>query len=173
MERSDQGRAINVLDGVALVMGSAIASVHMLRVIRSGLSPAGWIMVWLTFSCVALTAAGPFIFLARRCSHRLPGYPKVGDWLWTLLGVPWVITAIIESVVPGEDPCHNPLFDTTLIISLALSCLIALVVVWGTWVMVTPEQAARIEGAPWTNRVGLILAVAWPIQCGLGMVVLS
>ena len=57
MERSDQGRDIHVLDGVALVMGSAIASVHMLRVIRSGLSPAGWTMVWLTFSCVALTAA--------------------------------------------------------------------------------------------------------------------
>ena len=95
-------------------MGSAIASVHMLRVIRSGLSPAGWIMVWLTFSCVALTAAGPFIFLARRYSRRLPGYPKVGDWLWALLGVPWVITAIIESVVPGEDPRHNPLFSIDL-----------------------------------------------------------
>jgi len=173
MERSDQGRDINVLDGVALVMGSAIASVQMLRVIRGGLSPAGWIMVWLTFSCVALTAAGPFIFLARRYSRRLPGYPKVGDRLWILLGVPWVIAAFIESVVPGEDLRHNPLFATTLIISLALSCLIALVVVWGTWVMVPPEQAARIEGAPWTNRVGLTLAIAWPIQCGLGMVVLN
>ncbi len=50
---------------------------------------------------------------------------------------------------------------------------VALVVVWGKWVMVPPEQAARIEGAPWTNRVGLILAIAWPIQCGLGLVVLS
>ena len=117
--------------------------------------------------------AGRLIFLARRYSRRLPGYPKLGDWLWTLLGVPWVITAIIESVVPGEDPHQNPLFDTTLIISLALSCLIALVVVWGTWVMVPPEQAAQIERAPWTNRVGLILAIAWPIQCGLGLVVLS
>ena len=29
------------------------------------------------------------------------------------------------------------------------------------------------SSAPWTNRVGLILAIAWPIQCGLGMVVLS
>jgi hypothetical protein len=173
MERSDQGRDINVLDGVALVMGSAIASVHLLRVIRSGLSPAGWIMVWLTFSCVALTAAGPFIFLARRYSRRLPGDPKIGDWLWALLGMPWVITAIIESIVPGEDPRHTPLFATTLTISLALSCLVALVVVWGTWVMVPPGQAARIEGAPWTNRVGLILAIAWPIQCGLGLVVLS
>jgi len=173
MERTDQGRDINVLDGVALVMGSAIASVHMLRVMRGGLSPAGWIMVWLTFSCVALTAAGPFIFLARRYSRRLPGYPKIGDWLCALLGMPWVITAIIESVVPGEHPRQTPLFATTLTISLAFSCLVALVVVWGTWVMVPPEQAARIEAGPWTNRLGLILAIAWPIQCGLGLVVLS
>jgi len=173
MERIDSGRDINVLDGIALVMGSAIASVHMLRVIRSGLSPAGWIMAWLTFLCVALTAAGPFIFLARRYSRKLRGYPKVGDWLWALLGVPWLITAIIQSVVPGEDPRHNPLFATTLSLSLAISCVIALAVVWGTWVMVPPEQAARVEAAPWTNRVGLILSIAWPIQCGLGMVVLS
>ena len=173
MERSGPGKDINVLDGVALIMGSAIASVHMLRVIRSGLSPAGWIMLWLTYSCVALTATGPFMFLARRYSRRLPGYPKIGDWLWALLGAPWVVTAVIESVVPGEDPRHNPLFSLTLTISLALSCLIAVVVVWGSWVMVPPEKAARIEGAPWTNRVGLILAIAWPIQCGLGMIVLS
>jgi hypothetical protein len=173
MEPSGQGKDINVLDGVALVMGSAIASVHMLRVIRSGLSTAGWIMLWLTYSCVALTATGPFMFLARRYSRRLPGYPKIGDGLWALLGVPWVVTAVIESVVPGEDPRHNPLFSLTLTISLALSCLIAVVVVWGSWVMAPPERASRIEGAPWTNRVGLILAIAWPIQCGLGMIVLS
>ena len=39
--------------------------------------------------------------------------------------------------------------------------------------MVPPDQAVRVESAPWTNRVGLILSIAWPIQCGLGMVVLS
>ncbi len=173
MERRTVGRDINVLDGLALVMGAAIASVHMLRVLRSGLTPAGWVMLWITFSCVALTASGPFIFLARRYSRRLPGYPKIGDWLWALLGVPWVFTAIIESVVPGEDPRHNPLFSASLSIGLAISCLLALVVVWGTWVMVPPEQAARIEVGPWTNRLGLIIAIAWPIQCGLGMIVLS
>jgi hypothetical protein len=173
MERIDSGSGINVLDGVALVMGSAIASVHILRVIRSGLSGAGWIMVWLTFSWVAITAAGPFIFLARRYSRRLPGYPRIGDWLWALLGLPWLVTAIIQSALPGQDPRHNPLFASTLGISLAIVCVIALVVVWGTWVIVPPEQAARVEAAPWTNRVGLILSIAWPIQCGLGMVVLS
>ena len=154
MERRDDGRDVNVLDGVALVMGSAIASVHALRVIRSGLTPAGLIMVWITFSCVALTASGPFVFLARRYSRRLPSYPKVGDWLWALLGVPWVVTAIIESVVPDEDPRHNPLFTTTLSIGLVVSCLLALVVVWGTWVAVPPEQAARVEGSSLDQSCG-------------------
>jgi hypothetical protein len=58
-------------------------------------------------------------------------------------------------------------------LGLGLACLITLGVVWNTWVMVPPEQAARVEAGPWTNRVGLILSIAWPIQCGLGMVVLG
>jgi hypothetical protein len=154
-------------------MGSAIASIHILRVIRSDLKGAGWIMVWVTFSWVAATAAGPFIFLARRFARRLPNYPKIGDRLWALLGIPWLASAVVQSAAPGSEPRHNPLFTTTLSAGLGIVCLIALFVVWGTWVMVSPEQATRIEAAPWTNRVGLILSIAWPIQCGLGMVVLS
>ena len=173
MERTDLGRDINVLDGVALIMGSAIASVHILRIMRSGMSAGGWVMVCLSFTWVSLTSAGPFIFLARRYSRRLAGYPKVGDWLWAIMGVPWLLTAIIQSALPGEDPRQSPLFSLTLSVSLALACMICLAVVWSKWVLVTPEQAARVEADPWTNRVGLILSVAWPIQCGLGMVVLS
>jgi hypothetical protein len=173
MDRTEAGNDINVLDGASLVMGSAIASVHILRVIRSEFSGASWVMVWITFALVAVTATGPFIFLARKFSRRLPGYPKVGDRLWALLGIPWLVTAVIHSALPGQDPRNNPLFTVTLGLGLAVVCVIALVVVWGTWVSVPPEQAARIEAAPWTNRVGLILSIAWPIQCGLGMVVLS
>jgi hypothetical protein len=173
MERVDSGRDINVLDGVALVMGSAIASVHILRVMRSGLSVGGWVMICLTFTWVSLTSAGPFIFLARRYSRRLSGYPKIGDWLWAVLGLPWLLTAIIQSALPGEDPRQNPLFSLSLTTSLAIACMICLAVVWGTWVMVPPEKAAVMESSPWTSRVGLILSIAWPIQCGLGMVVLS
>ena len=102
MERIDSGSDINVLDGVALVMGSAIASVHILRVIRSEFTGASWVMVWITFVLVAVTATGPFIFLARRYSRRLPGYPKVGDRLWALLGLPWLVTAIIQSASPAR-----------------------------------------------------------------------
>jgi hypothetical protein len=173
MERFDTGGGFSVLDGVALVVGSAIASTLILGVRRGDVSGPGWIMIIVTFILVAITAAGPFIFLARRFVRRLRNYPKIGDRLWALLGLPWLATALLQSVSPGSEPRHNPLFSTTLSVGLAIVCLIALSVVWGTWVVVPPEQAARIEVAPWTNRVGLILSIAWPIQCGLGMIVLS
>ena len=69
---------------------------------------------------MALTAAGPFIYLARRYSRRLPGYPRLGDRLWAFLGLPWLVTAVIQSALPGEDPRQNPLFSTTLSIGLAI-----------------------------------------------------
>ena len=106
-------------------------------------------------------------------SDELPDYPKIGDRLWALLGLPWLGAALLQSATPGTEPRHNPLFSATLIVGLGVVCLIALIVVWSTWVLVSPEQAAKVEAAPWTNRLGLILSIAWPIQCGLGMVVLS
>src|SRR3954462_9067688 len=103
MERIDSGADINVLDGVSLVMGSAIASVHILRVIRSEFTGAGWVMVWITFALVAVTATGPFIFLARRFSRKLPGYPKIGDRLWALLGLPWLGAPAIPAGPPRPE----------------------------------------------------------------------
>ncbi|MHB1557708.1 MAG: hypothetical protein ACYC61_09530 [Isosphaeraceae bacterium] len=174
MERIDTGGGFSVLDGVALVMGSAIASIHVLRVMRGGLTGAGWIMLWLTFAWVAVTAAGPFLYLARRFGRRLKDYPGVGDRLWAILGIPWLVTAVIQSATAGgSEPRQNPLFATTLVVGIGLACLIALGVVWSTWVVVPPGEAARVEASPWTNRVGLVLAITWPVQCGLGLVVLS
>ncbi len=126
MERIDTGGGFSVLDGAALVMGSAIASIHTLRVMRSDLTGAGWIMIWLTFAWVGVTAAGPFLFLARRFGRRLPDYPKIGDRLWALLGLPWLVTAVLQSGAPGSEPRQNSLFTMTLSVGLALTCLIAL-----------------------------------------------
>jgi hypothetical protein len=173
MDRMDTGGGFSVLDGAALVMGSAIASIHTLRVMRSDLTGAGWIMIWITFAWVAVTAAGPFLYLGRRFARRLAGYPKIGDRLWALLGIPWLASALVQSAAADREPRQNSLFTTSLGVGLAVTCLVTLGVVWNTWVIVPPEQAARVESSPWTNRVGLILAIAWPIQCGLGMVVLS
>jgi hypothetical protein len=173
MQRIDEGEGFSILDGAALVMGSAIASTHILGVRRWELSAANWVVVALTFTWVALTAAGPFIFLERRYARRIPNYPQIGDQLWALLGLPWLVTALGQSAAPTSDPGHNPWVTMTLSTGLAIACVVAVAIVWSTWVMVPPHQAARVEAAPWTNRVGLILSIAWPIQCGLGMIVLS
>jgi hypothetical protein len=173
MERVDTGGGFSVLDGAALVMGSAIASIHGLRVIRTDLTAPGWVLLGMTFTGVAITSTGPFLYLGRRFARRLPGYPKIGDRLWALLGLPWLLTAVIQSAAAGSEPRHDSMFTLTLSMGLGLACLIALGVVWTTWVMVPPEQAARVAGSPWTNRLGLILAIAWPIQCGLGLIVLN
>src|SRR5262245_60336083 len=126
MDRSDTGGGFSVLDGTALVMGSAIASIHTLRLMRSDLTGAGWIMIWMTFTWVAITAAGPFLFLARRFARRLPDYPKIGDRLWALLGLPWLATAVVQSAAPGTEPRQDSLFATTLSAGLAIVCLITL-----------------------------------------------
>jgi hypothetical protein len=173
MERSTISSGFSVLDLAALVMGSAIASIQVLRVMREDLTLGSWVMIGLVFAGVTLTAAGPFVFLARRFARREPGYPKIGDRLWALLGIPWFVSAVIKSVTPGNEPRYDPFFATTLSVGLGIACMTAFAVVWNTWVMVPPEQATRIESGAWTNRVGLIVAIGWPLQCGLGMIVLS
>ncbi len=90
-----------------------------------------------------------------------------------MLGLPWLLTALVQSASPESEPRHSSLFITTLSVGLAVVCVIALSVIWSTWVIVSPERAARVEAAPWTNRVGLILSIAWPLQCGFAMIVLS
>lgn len=162
---------MSVLDGGALVTGSAVASLHVLRVMRSELTAAGWVMLGLTFTLLAVTATGPFLFLVRRYIRRPPDYPGVGDRLWALLGTPWALTAVVQSASPGEG--RDGLIWILLVGGLAVASVIAVVEVWSTWVMVAPEQAERVEMGAWTNRVGLVLAVAWPLQCGLGMIVLG
>ena len=173
MDRIDTGGGFSVVDGVATVMGSAIASIHTMRVMRSDLTGPGWVMLWVTFAGVAVTATGPFLYLGRRFARRVIDYPKLGDRLWAMQGLPWVLTAVIQSAAAGSEARQDTLFALVLAVGLGLACLVALAVVWTTWVVVPPEQAARVEVAPWTNRVGLILAIAWPIQCGLGLIVLS
>lgn len=173
MEREGNYSGFRVLDGVALVIGAAVASVHIRSVIRDDLNGFGWVLVWLTFTWVAVTAAGPFMLLARRFAQRVPGYPKTGDGLWALLGLPWLATAILRSTPYGSAEENQPLFALWLSVGLGLASTIALGVVWNRWVTVSPEQAARTAATPWTNRLGLVLAIAWPVQCGIALVVLS
>jgi hypothetical protein len=171
--RDEPGGGFSVLDGAAIVTGAAVASIHLRGILHDDLAAPGWALIWGTFAWVALTAAGPFLFLVRRFLRRLPDYPKVGDALWAVLGLPWLLTALIRSAAPGHEPRRDGLFALVLSVALAVASLIVLVVIWKRWVLVSPEEAARTASAPWTNRVGLILSVAWPIQCGVGLVLID
>ncbi len=173
MREDDVGRGFTLLDGVALVLGSAVASIHVLRAARDPLAAPGWVLVWLAFALVALTATGPFVYLARRFARRDPGYPRIGDRLWAILGLPWLATAFLKSALATTDSRQSPIMITILTVGIGVVCLISILVVWGTWVAVSPERAAQVEAGPWTSRVGLVLSIAWPIQCGLAMIVLS
>lgn len=169
--RGERGSGSGVLDCVAIVAGAAVASIHVRGVIRDDPVAPGWALIGGTFAWIALTAAGPFLFLVRRFLGRLPAYPRVGDLLWAIMGLPWLMTACIRSATPGAGPHRETAFATGL--GLAVASSIALTVILRRWVLVPPEEAARVESGPWTNRVGLLIAVAWPIQCGMGLVVLG
>jgi hypothetical protein len=164
-------QGLTLLDVAALVTGAAVASVHIRGAVPNPVASAGSVLVWLTFAGVAVTAAGPLVFLARRFGRRPPGYPRAGDWLWLLLGMPWILTALIQTATAGAGTGRGVLYVEGLSLGLALVCLIALGMVWKTWVAVPAEQLARTGPRPWTDRVGLILAVLWPLQCGFGLVV--
>jgi hypothetical protein len=173
MDAGELKQGFNVLDGAAVVAGAAVASIHIRGIIREGLSGFGWTLVWCTFTWVTLTSSGPFLFLVRRFARRAPDYPRVGDVLWTLFGLPWLLTASLRTMSPSLATRNDGLFATGLSVGLLSVSMIALTVVWSTWVMVPPEQASRVAGGSWTNRIGLILAIAWPVQCGFGLVILS
>lgn len=179
MSRRGGWGGFTVLDGVALVIGAAIASVHLRDLVVQQEQPSGlgWVLVWLTFTGVALSTAGPFLFLERRFLRRPAGYPRTGDWLWALLGIPWLVAAPLRPRVAkatGLSP-EFTLYQGALWTGLLAASLIALGAVWRTWV-IPPPPLPRPKGgdpAPWTDRIGLILAIAWPLQCGFGLVVVG
>jgi hypothetical protein len=170
------GNGFSVLDGVALVAGAAVASVHTRGVLDEDPFGPGWLVVLVAFIWVAMTAAGPFLYLVRRYVRALPGYPQVGDRLWAILGLPWLLTALIQAAPSRPHPATaipGAAHAALLMVGLGVASLTVLSVVWGTWVTVTPEQASETFSPPWTNRVGLVLSIAWPVQCGVGMVVIG
>jgi hypothetical protein len=174
-DRERVAGGFTVLDGAALVAGAAVASVHIRGVInKNELIGPGWVLIWGSFLWIALTAAGPFLYVVRRHVRRSPGFPGVGDRLWALLGLPWLLTTALQGVpaaAGGATP--SPLLATGLSLGVGGAALVAVAVVWATWVVVPLEQAARTFSGPWTNRLGMLLAIAWPVQCGLGMVVIG
>lgn len=158
------GAGFTVLDGAALVIGSAVGAVHVRGAAQpaEGLDPMGWTLLWLVLIGVALTAAGPIVFVVRRVGRRPRGYPQTGDTLWAMLGTPWLLAAPVRDEALGLLVLGG---------GAAIASLASLAVLWQTWVVVPPDQARANASTTWTAKVGMILAVAWPLQAGFVLAV--
>ncbi len=99
-DRAESGGGFTVLDGVALVTGAAVASVHVRSAVPRVVGPVGWFWAWCLFSWLTLTSAGPYLYLVRKFFTKPDGYPRLGDRLWALAGIPWLIAAMIRTFGP-------------------------------------------------------------------------
>ena len=173
MERaSEAGRGFTLLDGAAMIIGAAVASLHFSGAAPARLTGLGWGLVWGAFAGIALTSAGPALYLARRFLRRLERYPRSGDSLWAILGIPWIFSALVRS--PRSNLCTGGEFYVgALTIGLALAIFAAIVSVWNICARPVQNRGEEDIASPWTNRVGFALAVAWPLQCGYALLLLA
>ena len=163
----------NLIDIGAIVTGASVAAVHVRRALPDprGLPEWTWgaiLLAWLT-----ITAAGPFLYLTRRF-RRDPAhpYPLLGDRLWGLWGCPWVLAAVVGSgphSPTGYPERVDPAYVGSLGIGLFLATTIAVPILagrylWGPHCVVPANQ---------TQWVGLALTATWPLQCGVGLVVMG
>jgi hypothetical protein len=175
-DRADAGGGFTVLDGVALVTGAAVASVHLRSTFPTFEGALDWAWASCLFSWLSLTSAGPFVFVVRRFFTRPGGYPRLGDRLWLMSGVPWLVAAIVRT---GEAPAEvvagrlDPAYVGCLTIGLALTAMVSVPVLAARYLLVDPSKPRIPEPLPWTHRLGMMLTVAWPIQCGVGLVVMG
>jgi hypothetical protein len=173
-DRVEAGGGFTVLDGLALVTGAAVASVHVRAAVPRVGGPISWFWAWCLFSWLTLTAVGPFLFLVRRYFTRPEGYPRLGDRLWALAGLPWLVAAMAQTFESRRKVGsleQDSTYVAILCLGLALVAMISVPVLAGRFLLQDPNKPRPVEATHWTDRLGLFLAVAWPIQCGVGLVV--
>jgi hypothetical protein len=175
-ERAEAGDGFTVLDGVALVTGAAVALVHLRSSVTEFNDLSDWVWGCGLFSWLSVTSAGPFVYAVRRFFTRPAGYPRLGDQLWALAGTPWFLAALVKT---GEAPTEemagrlDPAYVGILGLGIFLVTIVAVPVIAAKYLLVDPDRPKVPEPTPWTNRLGLMLTVAWPIQCGVGLVVMG
>ena len=175
-DRAGERKGFTLPDGAAAVTGAAVASVHLKLAVHEPAGLLEWSGVGALFAWLSLVSAGPFVFLVRRFGTRPPGYPRVGDRLWALAGVPWIVAALIRTGDAGSDSPAirpDPAYVGALTIGLALMAMITVPVLAARFLVTDPGTRPPAGPTPWTNRLGLALAVAWPIQCAVGLIVMS
>jgi hypothetical protein len=165
-----------VLDGAGLVSGAAVSAVHLRHWGEQPLHLAGWILPWLAFSGVAITAAGPLILGLRRLSGQDGGRLRLGDVLWLLLGLPWLVSAPwrpagLLMLEPPTAPARR--YALSLGVPLAVCGFLAMGLLWSRWVQRPDAQRNSGRRPAWTERVGIALAIASPLQWGFLLIVLG
>ncbi len=174
VDRTESGGGFTVLDGLALVTGAAVASVHLRSAVPRVAGPIGWFWAWFLFSWLAVVSAGPYLFLVRRFFTRPDGYPRLGDRLWALAGLPWLVAALIRTFeTPNRSglPRSDLAYVTSLTLGLAVVALITVPTLAARFLGNSSPRTRSEVPTPWTHRLGICLAVSWPIQCGVGLIV--
>jgi hypothetical protein len=172
-ETTSRSGGITMLDAAALVTGGAVASVHFRPFEEEigKLTPLGSSFLVLAFAWLALTAAGPFVYLVRRYGRRRSGYPSPPDLLWLAFGLPWTIAALYRSGAGNLSTAANILYGNALFIGLALASCLAVLRLKRAWDALDAAHATKAPRRTWTEWIGTAIAVAWPLQLGLGFVV--
>ncbi len=175
--RAEARGGLTVLDGAALVTGAAVASVHLKLAVPDPVGLADWFWACCLFTWLSMTAAGSFIYLVRRFWTRPGGYPRLGDRLWALSGIPWIVAALVRTGASASDLSGgrlDPAYIGCLSIGLALVTMVTVPVLAARFLLVDPSRPkAPAEATSWTHRLGLALTVAWPLQCGVGLIVMG
>jgi hypothetical protein len=175
MTRENQpARGFRLLDGLGLVLGAAVASAH-LRIMMREAQGIGWIIAWIVFTGVALTAAGPFQVALCWLLGDFRSNPRLGLLLWGLLGTPWLLTAPLSPMAPetrhGAEA--QSLYHQSLVGGVALASIIVLCVMWVRWV----RRSSRIEPDTdhwiWQERLAWLLCICWPLQSGFVLLILA
>jgi hypothetical protein len=161
-----------MLDIAALVAGGAVASLHLRNHADGPLMRSLAWLFWFSFLGIGVTAAGPFSYLGRRYLRPVRNYPLRGDCQWIALGLPWVASAPICAALPSDSKVRLTIYPPSLSLMVAAACLYVLGVQWVSWRRDLSTHSASAESS-WTQRVGMALAVAWPLQCGFALVTLS
>ena len=165
---------LNLLDIGAIVTGASVASVHIRLTLPTprGLPEWAWgavLLAWLT-----ITSAGPFFYLVRRLradpAHH--PYPLMGDRLWGLWGCPWVVAAVVGST-PRTPASHAGQMDPAYVGSLGIGLFLATTIAVPILAARYLRGFHRADPTNGTQWVGLALTATWPIQCGVGLVLMG
>lgn len=166
---------VRVVDLLALVIACAVGAMHTRTVIPENQVGDYWIMSSIMILGISLTACGPLLCLCDRLLGQTPRPDgrgsRIGEWIWIVLGLPWLISAAVRVAVPSTTSELSEFASMALFVGLGIACLTTQILIWVAWENRYSEKPW--EETWWRGRFGLVLAVAWPVQWALGLMVLT